>query len=151
MNAATRKTPQVRNVLLIGDDSQLADWAQQAAAGSGETVELTVLSVGTGVLEWLGKVSRKQLPQLILLDLQLPKLDGLAVLRTLRNNVATREIPVVGIAAEYTQDDVQMGYKVGANICVAKPASQEEFAALLKQQITYWLEPRQRELAFASK
>jgi len=151
VNAATRKTPQVRNVLLIGDDSQLADWAQQAAAGSGETVELTVLSVGTGVLEWLGKVSRKQLPQLILLDLQLPKLDGLAVLRTLRNNVATREIPVVGIAAEYTQDDVQMGYKVGANICVAKPASQEEFAALLKQQITYWLEPRQRELAFASK
>ncbi|OGS81479.1 MAG: hypothetical protein A2061_03215 [Gallionellales bacterium GWA2_59_43] len=138
-------------MLLIGDDSQLADWAQQAAAGSGETVELTVLSVGTGVLEWLGKVSRKQLPQLILLDLQLPKLDGLAVLRTLRNNVATREIPVVGIAAEYTQDDVQMGYKVGANICVAKPASQEEFAALLKQQITYWLEPRQRELAFASK
>ena len=146
MNAA--KT--VRKVLLIGDDSQLADWAQQAAADSGDTVELTVLSVGTGVLEWLGKVSRKQLPQLILLDLQLPKLDGLAVLRTLRNNVATREIPVVGIAAEYTQDDVQMGYKVGANVCVAKPASQEEFAALLDQQLMYWLEPRQRELAFAS-
>lgn len=146
MNAA--KT--VRKVLLIGDDRQLADWAQQTVFASGGAVELTVLSVGTGVLDWLGNVSRKQLPQLILLDLHLPKLDGLAVLRTLRNNVATREIPVVGISTEYTQDDVQMGYKVGANICVAKPATQEEFAALLEQQIAYWLEPRQRELAFAS-
>jgi CheY-like chemotaxis protein len=150
VNAATRKTPQVRNVLLISDDPSLADWAQQTVAASASRIELTVLSVGTGVLDWLGSVSRKQLPQLILLDLQLPKLDGLAVLRTLRNNVATREVPVVGIAAEYTQDDVQMGYKVGANICVAKPATQEEFAALLEQQIAYWLEPRQRELAFAS-
>jgi CheY-like chemotaxis protein len=140
----------VRKVLLIGDDRQLADWAQQTVFASGGAVELTVLSVGTGVLDWLGNVSRKQLPQLILLDLHLPKLDGLAVLRTLRNNVATREIPVVGISTEYTQDDVQMGYKVGANICVAKPATQEEFAALLEQQIAYWLEPRQRELAFAS-
>jgi CheY-like chemotaxis protein len=148
VNAAARKT--VRKVLLIGDDSQLADWAQQTVFASGGAVELTVLSVGTGVLDWLGNVSRKQLPQLILLDLHLPKLDGLAVLRTLRNNVATREIPVVGISTEYTQDDVQMGYKVGANICVAKPATQEEFAALLEQQIAYWLEPRQRELAFAS-
>lgn len=148
MNAAARKT--VRKVLLIGDDQQLADWAQQTAFASGGAVELTVLSVGTGVLDWLGNVSRKQLPHLILLDLQLPKLDGLAVLRTLRNNVATREIPVVGISAEYTQDDVQMGYKVGANVCVAKPASQEEFAALLEQQLKYWLEPRQRELALAA-
>ena len=91
------------------------------------------------------------MPQLILLDLQLPKLDGLAVLRTLRNNVATREIPVIGLSAEYTQEDVQMGYKVGANVCVAKPASEEEFAALVEQQLAYWLEPRQRELALASK
>ena len=149
MNAAARKTT-VRNLLLISDDPSLVDWAQQTVAASDARIELTVLSVGTGVLDWLGSVSRKQLPHLILLDLQLPKLDGLAVLRTLRNNVATREIPVVGIAAEYTQDDVQMGYKVGANICVAKPATQEEFAALLEQQIAYWLEPRQRELAFAS-
>ncbi|HZW26652.1 MAG TPA: response regulator [Gallionella sp.] len=149
MNAAARKTT-VRNVLLISDDPSLADWAQQTVSASGGAVELTVLSVGTGVLDWLGTVSRKQLPHLILLDLQLPKLDGLAVLRTLRNNVATREIPVVGISAEYTQDDVQMGYKVGANICVAKPATQEEFAALLEQQMKYWLEPRQRELAFAA-
>jgi CheY-like chemotaxis protein len=148
VNAAARKT--VRKVLLIGDDQQLADWAQQTVSASGGAVELNVLSVGTGVLDWLGNVSRKQLPHLILLDLQLPKLDGLAVLRTLRNNVATREIPVVGISTEYTQDDVQMGYKVGANICVAKPATQEEFAALLEQQIAYWLEPRQQELAFAA-
>jgi len=149
VNAAAPKTT-VRNVLLISDDPSLADWAQQTVAGSVSRIELTVLSVGTGVLDWLGSVSRKQLPHLILLDLQLPKLDGLAVLRTLRNNVATREIPVVGISTEYTQADVQMGYKVGANICVAKPATQEEFAALLEQQISYWLEPRQRELAFAA-
>ncbi|MDP2143954.1 MAG: response regulator [Gallionella sp.] len=141
----------IRKVLLIGDDQQLADWAQQAAADPALRIELSVLPVGTCVLDWLGSIGRKQLPHLILLDLQLPKLDGLAVLRTLRNNVSTREIPVVGVSAEYTQEDVQMGYKVGANVCVAKPASPEELAGLLVQQLSYWLEPRQRELALATK
>lgn len=148
--AAARKIPKIRKVLLIGDDPQLADWAQLLAADPEKKVEFVVLPVGTEVVEWLGKVTAKQLPQLILLDLQLPKLDGLAVLRTLRNNVATREIPAVGIAAEYTQADVQMGYKVGANVCVAKPATPEEFAALVEQQLAYWLGPRQQELALAT-
>jgi CheY-like chemotaxis protein len=148
---AARKTPKIRKVLLIGDDSQLVDWAQSLAVDPDKHLDFTMLPVGTKVVEWQGRVSAKQLPQLILLDLQLPKLDGLAVLRTLRNNVATREIPVIGLSAEYTQEDVQMGYKVGANVCVAKPASEEEFAALVEQQLAYWLEPRQRELALASK
>jgi CheY-like chemotaxis protein len=149
--AAARKTPKIRKVLLIGDDPQLADWAQPLAADSEKHIEFVVLPVGTQVVEWQGGVTAKQLPQLILLDLQLPKLDGLAVLRTLRNNVATREIPVIGLSAAYTQEDVQMSYKVGANVCIAKPASQEEFAALVEQQLAYWLGPRQRELALATK
>jgi CheY-like chemotaxis protein len=149
--AAARKTPKIRKVLLIGDDRQLADWAQNLAVDPEQHVDFTILPVGTEVVEWLGGVNAKQLPQLILLDLQLPKLDGLAVLRTLRNNVATREIPVIGFSAAYTQEDVQMSYKVGANVCVAKPASQEELAALVEQQLAYWLGPRQREMALASK
>lgn len=149
---AARKTPKLRKVMLIGDDRQLADWGLAFAADPERHVEFVVLPVGDGgdVIEWLGKASAKQLPQLILLDLQLPKLDGLAVLRTLRNNVATREVPLVGIAAEYTQADVQMGYKVGANVCVAKPVTEEEFAALVEQQLAYWLGPRQQELALAT-
>ena len=150
--AAARKTPKIRKVLLIDDDRQLADWAQLLAADPEKRIEFVVLPVeqGSEVVEWLGEVAVKQLPQLILLDLQLPKLDGLAVLRTLRKNVATREIPLVAFAASYTQEDVQMGYKVGANVCVAKPASQEEFAALVEQQLNYWLGPRQQELALAT-
>lgn len=149
---AARKTPKIRKVMLIGDDRQLADWGLALAADPERHVEFVVLPVGDGreVVGWLGNASAKQLPQLIMLDLQLPKLDGLAVLRTLRNNVATREVPVVGIAAEYTPADVQMGYKVGANVCVAKPVSQEEFAVLVAQQLAYWLGPRQQELALAT-
>ena len=151
--AAARKIPKLRKVLLIDDDRQFADWAQLLAAAPEMHIEFVVLPVAQGreVVEWLGEVTAKQLPQLIMLDLQLPKLDGLAVLRTLRNNVATREIPLIGFAASFTQEDVQMGYKVGANVCVAKPLSQEEFAALVEQQLNYWLEPRQRELALAAK
>lgn len=151
MKSAAPKTSQVRNVLLLADDASLAEWARQAVADSGMPVELTVLQVGEGVLDWLGGATTKQLPHIVLLDLQLPKLDGLAVLRSLRKNVATRDTPVVGFSAEYTQTDVQMGYKVGANICVAKPVSQEAFAALLEQQLKYWLEPREREPVAASQ
>ncbi|HXU93427.1 MAG TPA: response regulator [Gallionella sp.] len=150
MVAAAHKTPKTRKLLLIGDDGQLADWAQRLAADADKHLEFTVLPVGEEVVEWLGKVAARQVPQLILLDFQLPKLDGLAVLRTLRKNVATREIPVIGFSGLYTQEDVQMGYKVGANVCVAKPVSQEELAAMLEQQLAYWLGPRQRELAFAT-
>ena len=141
------------NVLLIEDDSSTVELVRRAAADSYPELDLTVVGDGNAVLAWLNdSVEKKiQMPHLILLDLKFPKLDGLAVLRKLRLHHATRDVPIVAFSAEHTQADVVMSYQVGANSFVAKPANQQEFTVFLHDQMAHWLQPRQRELAFASK
>ena len=153
MNTATHKLLPSHNVLLIEDDVAAIDLARRAAANSGIGLELSVLDSVDAVLEWLGSsiVKKKSVPHIILLDIKLPKLDGLAVLRKLRMHAATREIPIVVFSAEYTQADVQMAYQIGANSFIAKPADLQQFSEFFRAQLTYWLEPRQRKLAFSAK
>src|SRR3989338_5160647 len=91
------------NVLLVEDDLLSIDLARRAVAESCPEVDLTVVGGGDAVLDWLnGSVARnEQMPHLILLDLKLPKLDGLAVLRTLRKHDAImRDVPIVAFSAE---------------------------------------------------
>jgi two-component system response regulator len=83
--------------------------------------------------------NQQQMPQIILLDLKLPKLDGLAVLRKLRSLAVTSEIPVVVFSAEYTQDEVLMSYKAGANSFVAKPVGVAGYAEIFQQRLTHWI------------
>lgn len=140
-------------VLLIEDDLPSADLARRAAAEFCPEVELNVVGGGNTVLDWLNdSVAKKELmPHIILIDLSLPKLDGLAVLRTLRKHDAMRDIPIVAFSADYTQPDVLMSYQVGANSFVAKPADLEQFTGFFREQLAYWMQPRQRELAFTMR
>ena len=152
MNTASHKTSQSHKVLLIEDDALSVDMARRAAA-EGAGLELSVLANVDALLDWLdgGVAKMKPLPHIILLDLKLPKLDGLAVLRKLRMHAATRDIPIVVFSAEYIQTDVLMAYQVGANGFIAKPADQQQFADFFRDQLSYWLQPRQRELLFANR
>ena len=140
------------SVLLVEDDLPATDLAHHAAVEFGPEINLTVVGGGDAVLDWLGEsiAKKEQLPHIILIDLKLPKLDGLAVLRKLRMHAATRDIPIVAFSAEYTQADVLMSYQVGANSFVAKPVDLEQFAGFFREQLAYWMQPRQRELAFAA-
>jgi CheY-like chemotaxis protein len=139
------------NVLLVEDDLLTTDLARRAAAESCPEINLTMVGSGDAVLDWLSDsvAKKEQIPHIILMDLKLPKLDGLAVLRTLRKHDAMRDIPIVAFSAEYTQADVLMSYQVGANSFVAKPADLEQFTGFFREQLAYWMQPRQRELAFA--
>ena len=140
------------SVLLVEDDLLTTDLARRAAAESCPEIDLTVVGSGDAVLDWLSdSVAKKEhMPHIILMDLKLPKLDGLAVLRKLRMHAATRDIPIVAFSAEYTQADVLMSYQVGVNSFVAKPADLEQFAGFFRDQVAYWMQPRQRELVFAA-
>lgn len=140
-------------MLLIEDDLLTADMAQRAAAEACTELDLTVVGCGEAALDWLGgSVAKKELmPHIILLDLKFPKLEGLAVLRKLRIHTATRDVPIVAFSTEYTQADVVMGYQVGANSFIAKPADQQQFADFFREQLAYWLQPRQRQLAFNAR
>ena len=140
------------SVLLVEDDVPSADLARRAAVECCPEIDLTVVDGGGAVLDWLSgsAAKREQMPHIIMIDLKLPKLDGLAVLRTLRKHDAMRNIPIVVFSAKYTQADVLMSYQVGANTFVAKPVGLEHFTGFFREQLAYWMQPRQRELAFAS-
>lgn len=140
------------NVLLVEDDLSAIDLARRAAADCCPEINLTVVGSGDAVLDWLNSsvAKNEQIPHIILLDLKLPKLDGLAVLRTLRKHDAMRDIPIVVFSAEHTQADVLMGYQVGANSFVTRPTDIEQFTGFFREQLEYWLQSRQREPAAAA-
>ena len=152
MNTIGHKVLPGHKVLLIEDDLSAIDLARRAAVESFPELELTVLEGADAVLNWLGGViKKKHMPHIIFLDLKLPKLDGLAVLRRLRMHASMRDIPIVVFSSEYIQSDVLMSYQVGANSFVAKPTDLAQFTEFLREQLAYWLQPRQRELAFAAR
>ncbi|HEU0219606.1 MAG TPA: response regulator [Gallionella sp.] len=140
------------SVLLVEDDLLTTDLARRAAVESCPEINLTMVGGGDAVLDWLNDsiAKKEQMPHIILIDLKLPKLDGLAVLRKLRMHAATRDIPIVAFSAEYTQADVLMSYQVGVNSFVAKPADLAQFTRLFREQLAYWMQPRQRKLMFAT-
>lgn len=79
------------------------------------------------------------LPQLVLLDLKMPKLDGLQVLRRLRADSRTRFLPVVIFTSSSEQEDMIKSYELGANSYVRKPIDFKEFADATRQLGMYWL------------
>ena len=79
------------------------------------------------------------LPQVILLDLKLPKVDGLQVLEQLRNTEHTRNVPVVVLTSSSQEQDMMRSYDLGANSYVRKPVDFEEFLEAARQLGLYWL------------
>lgn len=91
---------------------------------------------GTG--SWTGR-SVESLPQVILLDLKLPKVDGFEVLRRIRTDERTRLIPVVILTTSNEEQDRFTGYGLGANSFVRKPVEFDQFSEAVRQLGLYWL------------
>ena len=79
------------------------------------------------------------LPQIVLLDLNLPKIDGLEVLRRIRENETTSLLPVVILTSSKEEQDILKGYKLGANSYVRKPVDFNQFVEAVHQLGLYWL------------
>jgi two-component system, response regulator len=80
-----------------------------------------------------------EMPKVVLLDLKLPKIDGLEVLRQLRADVSTRWLPVVILTSSQEDRDVVEAYALGANSYIVKPVDFESFLEVVSNMITYWL------------
>ena len=81
----------------------------------------------------------EDLPQLVLLDLKLPKVDGLEVLKRLRDDQRTRRLPVVILTSSNEQRDIVAGYDLGANSYIRKPVDFAHFTETVRQLGLYWL------------
>jgi CheY-like chemotaxis protein len=114
---------------------------------------LVVVEDSVEALTWLARNTKGKnpMPRLILLDLKLPKLSGLAVLRRLRMDAATWDLPIIVFSELCEQSDVLLSYQIGANSFVSKPADIDQYHQLLRELAAYWLQPRQRKLAFATQ
>jgi len=107
--------------------------------------EVVVAHDGVEALDYLlcrGPHSRRdpsELPQVVLLDLKLPKVDGFEVLRRIRANPQTRYLPVVILTTSNEEQDRIKGYDLGANSYVRKPVEFGEFVDAVRQLGLYWL------------
>jgi two-component system response regulator len=99
-------------------------------------VEALEYLFGTG--EYAGRDTGAQ-PQLILLDLKMPKMDGIEVLRRLRQDDRTRLLPVVVLTSSDEKEDIVKIYNLGANSYIRKPVDFDEFTEAVRQLGVYWL------------
>jgi two-component system response regulator len=132
-------------ILLVEDDPDDEELALLAIKNSNILNEVVVARDGVEALDYLfvkGKYAGRDpslLPQLILLDLNLPKLGGLEVLKRLRSDRLTQLIPVVVLTSSSEEEDVIASYRLGANSYVRKPVEFHRFADAVRQLGLYWL------------
>jgi two-component system response regulator len=132
-------------ILLVEDNPDDELLTLRALRKNGVTGEVVVARDGVEALDYLfgtGAHAGRDtnvMPQLILLDLNLPKIDGLEVLRRLRADERTRLLPVVILTSSREQKDMLEGYGLGANSYVRKPVNFEQFVRAVEQLKLYWL------------
>lgn len=132
-------------ILLVEDNPSDVALTQRALARSRIANELVVAEDGQEALDYLfgaGAYAGREvteLPALILLDLKLPRVDGLEVLRQIRTDERTSRLPVVVLTTSKEEQDVAQSYDLGANSYIRKPVDFTQFAQAVEQMGLYWL------------
>ncbi len=131
-----------KTLLLVEDNPDDEALTLRALRRNNIANEIVVARDGEQALDYLfgrnGHAGR-ELPQVVLLDLKLPKIDGLEVLKQIRANEATRRIPVVILTSSREEQDLMQSYDLGANSYVRKPVDFEKFLEAARQLGMYWL------------
>ncbi|MGF1535078.1 MAG: response regulator [Elainellaceae cyanobacterium] len=128
-------------VLLIEDDAADIDLTQEALLDSKLHVRLSAVRSGTEALAYLNQAPPFQdaiLPDLILLDLNLPGMSGKEILQAIRAEQATRHIPVAVLTTSQAQQDIDDSYQLGANCYVSKPVGLDEFTHVIHALEEFW-------------
>lgn len=132
-------------ILLIEDNPDDAELTRIAFAEAGIDRQLVVVRDGAEALDYLFANGRhagrdvSQLPAIVLLDLNLPKLDGREVLQAIRGDARTRSLPVVVLTTSDEPFDVEATYALGVNSYIRKPVEFDQFVGVVKQIGLYWL------------
>jgi CheY-like chemotaxis protein len=129
-------------VLLIEDNPGDADLTKETLEENRLHVEIAIAVDGPQALDRLHRRSpfeREPLPDLILLDLNLPKMSGRDVLADIKQDPALRNIPVVVLTSSDAEQDIVKSYELGANCYVTKPVGLEAFQSIVRTLDGFWL------------
>ena len=132
-------------ILLVEDNPDDVELTLRAFKRSHLMNPISVARDGVEALDYLfarnahAQRASQQLPTLVILDLKLPKLDGLGVLKAIRSDERTRFLPVVILTSSKEEQDLISGYELGANSYVRKPVDFAEFIEAAKVLGIYWL------------
>lgn len=135
-----RKTE--RHILLVEDNQDDIDLTIMALEKSNILNDVIVAKDGEQALQKLNGLEDDDppiLPAVILLDINMPKMNGLEVLREIRSNDRTRRLPVVILTSSREEQDIIRGYDLGANSYIRKPVDFDNFVQAVKQLGLYWL------------
>lgn len=132
-------------ILLVEDNPTDAELAMRALKRSNLANNLVWVEDGAQALDFIfatGDYSDRQMangPKVIMLDLRLPKVDGMEVLRRIKNDERTKTIPIVVLTSSKEDRDVEECYALGVNSYISKPVEFEEFAKVVTELGFYWL------------
>ena len=131
-------TQQAVDILLVEDNPDDAELAIRALRKSNLANHLLHLQDGQEALDYLFDEKNTK-PKLVLLDLKMPKVDGIEVLSKLKANERTRTIPVVMLTSSKEERDIVETYKLGVNAYIVKPLDFEQFGTAVAQLGLFWL------------
>ncbi len=132
-------------ILLVEDNRDDAELTRLALTDCKVGNQLVWVRDGQEALDWLyctgPYVGRDPclLPTVVLLDIKLPKINGLEVLQRVRQDSATRRLPVVILTSSKEEQDIIRGYDLGANSYIRKPVDFEQFTKAIKELGVYWM------------
>jgi CheY-like chemotaxis protein len=130
-------SPQEIDILLVEDNPNDAELTQRALKKSDLGARLAVARDGAEALEYL--LSNRPRPKVVFLDLKLPKIDGIEVLRRVRAEERTHSLPIVVLTSSQEERDINECYKLGVNSYVVKPVEFDKFYKAVGDLGLYWL------------
>lgn len=137
--------PEAAEILLVEDDSRDVELTLRALKKAKLSNRIFVARDGAEALKYLfceGAFAERpmcDMPSFVLLDLKLPKVDGVSVLKRIRGDKRTRSIPVIVLTSSKQQNDVVDSYRLGVNSYIVKPVSFERFYESVREIGMYWL------------
>jgi chemotaxis family two-component system response regulator Rcp1 len=132
----------IRTILLVEDSPGDVRLTREAFGSVDEALQLHVVVDGVEAISFLrrqGLHADAPRPDLILMDLNLPKMDGRQVLAEIKQDDDLKTIPTVILTTSTAQEDIERAYQLRANCCFTKPVEYDAFDGLLKSIITFWL------------
>ncbi len=134
---------ELKPILLVEDNLNDVELTLAALAGNHLANEVVVVRDGAEALDYLSqqgmfRLRAKGNPSVVLLDLKLPKIDGLQVLERIKSDENLKQIPVVMLTSSREEQDLIRSYKLGVNAYVVKPVDFAEFVEAIKEMGLFW-------------